>query len=87
MGQISFPKPFIVILVFWLAIIFATFGLFSPRNTTVIVVLTVCALSVAGSLFLILELDNPYGGLIKVSSAPLRNALTILGGIPMGRPQ
>ncbi|MCL4500241.1 MAG: hypothetical protein M1438_00095 [Deltaproteobacteria bacterium] len=80
MGQSSFPKPFIVILVFWLSIIFATFGLFSPRNATVIVVLLVCSLSVAGSLLLIMELDSPYGGLIKVSSAPLRHALTLLGG-------
>jgi hypothetical protein len=87
MGQSSIPMPFLVILVFWLTIIFATFGLFSPRNTTVIVVLLVCALSAAGSLFLILELDAPSGGLIKVSSAPLRNALIHLGGIATGRPQ
>ncbi|MCX5888373.1 MAG: hypothetical protein NTW99_15590 [Chloroflexi bacterium] len=81
MGQSSIPMPFLVILVFWLTVIFATFGLFSPRNATVIVVLLVCALSAAGSLFLILELDNPYGGLIKVSSAPLRNALAHLGQV------
>ena len=79
MGQSSFPKPFLVILVFWLFIIFATFGLFSPRNTTVVIVFLICALSVAGALYLIMELDDPYGGLIKVSSAPLRNALTLLG--------
>jgi hypothetical protein len=86
-GQSSIPMPFFVILVFWLIIIFATFGLFSPRNATVIVILLVCALSAAGSLFLILELDNPYAGLIKVSSAPLRNALIHLGGIATGHPQ
>jgi hypothetical protein len=86
-GQRSIPMPFFIILVFWLTIIFATFGLFSPRNATVIVILLVCALSAAGSLFLILELDNPYAGLIKVSSAPLRNALIHLGGIATGHPQ
>jgi hypothetical protein len=79
MGQSSLPMPFFVILVFWLIVIFATFGLFSPRNATVIVVLLVCAMSVAGSLLLIMELDTPYGGLIKVSSAPLRHALVFLG--------
>jgi hypothetical protein len=79
MGQSSIPMPFFVILVFWLTAIFATFGLSSPRNTTVIVVLLVCAFSAAASLFLILELDAPSGGLIKVSSAPLRNALALLG--------
>ena len=79
LGQSSVPMPFLVMLVFWLTVIFAGFGLFSPRNATVITVLLVCALSAAGSLFLILELDTPYEGLIKVSSAPLRNALAHLG--------
>jgi hypothetical protein len=79
MGQSSLPMPFFVMLVFWLTFIFATFGLFSPRNATVIAVLLVCALSAAGSLFLIMELDTPYGGLIKVSSGPLRNAFVLLG--------
>jgi len=71
--------PFFVMLVLWLIIIFTCFGLFSPSNGTVIIVLLVCALSAAGALFLILELDTPYQGLIKVSSAPLRTALANLG--------
>ena len=79
LGQRSIPMPFFVIMVFWLTIIFASFGLFSPRNATVITVLLICALSAAGSLFLIMELDTPYQGLIKVSSAPLRIALAHLG--------
>jgi hypothetical protein len=78
-GQSSIPVPFLAILVFWLTIIFASFGLFSPRNATVITVMLICALSAAGALFLIMELDVPYRGLIKVSSAPLRDALTQLG--------
>jgi hypothetical protein len=71
--------PFFVILVSWLVIIFFSFGLLAPRNATVIVVLLVCALSAAASLYLIQELDRPYGGLITISSAPLRNALVYLG--------
>lgn len=78
-GQSSYPMTFLVILVSWLVIIFFSFGLFSPRNVTVIIVLFVCALSAAGSLYLIQELDRPYGGLITVSSAPLRTALANLG--------
>jgi hypothetical protein len=78
-GLSSLQLPFFVILVSWLVIIFFSFGLFSPRNVTVIVVLLVCALSAAASLYLILELDRPYGGLITISSAPLRNALASLG--------
>ena len=79
LGQSSYPMVFLVILVSWLVIIFFSFGLFSPRNVTVIIVLFVCALSAAGSLYLIQELDRPYGGLITVSSAPLRTALANLG--------
>jgi len=75
----SIPVPFLVVLVFWLCIIFASFGLFAPRNATVITVLCVCALSVAGAIFLILELDRSFEGLLQVSSAPLRAALAQLG--------
>jgi hypothetical protein len=75
----SIPVPFLVVLVFWLCIIFASFGLFAPRNGTVIAVLCVCALSVAGAIFLILELDQSFEGLLQVSSAPLRAALAQLG--------
>ncbi len=78
-GESSYPMLFLVILVSWLVIIFFSFGLFSPRNVTVILVLLVCALSAAGALYLIQELDDPYGGLINVSSAPLRSALANLG--------
>jgi hypothetical protein len=78
-GQSSIPMAFLVLLVCWLIFIFFSFGLFTSPNTTVIAVLFVCALSAASALFLILELDQPYGGLIKVSSAPLLTALSHLG--------
>lgn len=75
----SLPMPFLVVLNFWLAVLFLSFGLFTPRNATVLTVLFVCALSVAGALFLIVELDRPFGGLVRISSAPLQNALGQLG--------
>ena len=75
----SIPVPFLVVLVFWLCLIFASFGLFAPRNATVIAVRCVCALSVAGAIFLILELDQSFEGLLQVSGAPLRAALAQLG--------
>jgi hypothetical protein len=76
----SIQWPFLVVVVFWLAIIFASFGLFAPRNASVTAALFVAALSVAGSIYLILEMDQPYRGLIKLSSTPLRIALEELGG-------
>ena len=75
----SIPVPFLLVVVFWLTIIFVSFGLFASPNATVIAVLLLCALSVAGAIFLLLELDTPFDGLIQISSAPLRNALAHLG--------
>jgi Protein of unknown function (DUF4239) len=75
----TIPTPFLVVLVFWLAALFVSFGLFAPPNPAVIATLMVCALSVSGAIFLILELADPFEGLIQVSSAPLRNAFALLG--------
>jgi hypothetical protein len=75
----SVSKPMLAILIFWLTMIFISFGLSAPANATVTSALLVCALSVTGAIFLILELYAPYGGLITVSSGPLRNALAQLG--------
>ena len=71
----SVPVPFLMILLFWLTVTFTSFGLFAPRNALVITVLFVCALSVASAVFLVLELDGPFDGLVKVSAEPLRFAL------------
>jgi hypothetical protein len=73
-SQSSVPLPFLSVLVFWLTITFTSFGVFAPRNPTVLAVLFVCAVSVSSALFLVLELDLPFEGLIKVSSDPLRYA-------------
>jgi hypothetical protein len=75
----SIPVPFLVVLVFWLAILFASFSLFARPNATVVATLLICALSVASAVFLILELDRPFEGLLKIPSDPLRGALDQLG--------
>lgn len=75
----SIPMPFLVLLIFWVTIIFLSFGLFAPPNATVIATLFLCALSVSGAIFMILELDQPFSGLIQISSAPLRSAIANLG--------
>jgi hypothetical protein len=78
-GNVPLPRPLLVVVVFWLTIVFISFGLYAPRNPTVVGVLFLCALSVSGAIFLILELYSPFEGWIKISSAPLRNALAQLG--------
>jgi hypothetical protein len=75
----SISLVFLVVVVFWLSMLFVSFGLFAPRNATAIVTLLVSSISVAGALFLILELEYPFSGLIQIPSTPLRNALEVLG--------
>jgi len=79
-AQGSIPAGFLVVLVFWLAIMFAGFGLVTSKNPTVIVTLLLGALSLAGAVFMIEELNRPLEGLVKVSGAPLRYALVHMGG-------
>jgi hypothetical protein len=71
----SFPQAFLAILTLWLVIIFASFSLFSGLNTTVVVSLSLFALSASCAIFLILELGQPFTGIMSISSAPLRDAL------------
>ena len=75
----SIPTAFLVVLVFWLTLIFVSFGLFAPRNATVTSFLLACSLSIAGAIFVILKLDRSFEGTIQISSAPLRVALAHLG--------
>ncbi len=71
----SIPRSFLVVLVFWLVVIFGTLGLFSPRNATAYTVILICVVSVATAIFLVLELDQPFEGVLQVSNVPIRNAL------------
>ncbi len=74
----SIPMPFLVVLIYWLTIIFGSFGLFAKPSATVFGSLFVFALSAAGAIYLVLELGQPFVGLMQISNAPLRNALTPL---------
>ena len=75
----SISMPFLVVVVFWLTALFVSFGLFAPRNATAVTALVVSAISVAGALFLVLELDQPFSGIMQLSDAPLRDAIAVLG--------
>jgi hypothetical protein len=73
------PWPLLVMLVFWLTILLASFTLFSPINPTSGVVLVIIALSASGAIFLIVEMTSPFTGLMQIPSDSLRNALGVLG--------
>jgi hypothetical protein len=72
------PKAFVALLVFWLTLLFASFGLFAPRNLTSAVTLTLCAVAVAGAIGMILELEQGFGGLVHISPQPMRQAVNTL---------
>jgi hypothetical protein len=77
-SQTNLPKIFIMVLTFWLTVLFAQFGLLAPRNLTATSALFICVLSMTGAIFLILELNQPLEGIIKVSSVPLHKALSVI---------
>jgi hypothetical protein len=76
--QNRLPTPLLVVVVLLISILFLTFALFAPHNGTVLTALLVGALSVSSAIFLVLELNRPLDGSIKVSDAPLRKVLEFI---------
>ena len=74
----SLSTPFYLILVFWLAVVFASFGLSAPYNLLCYVTITLGGIAIASAIYVIVDLDRPFGGIFAVSSEPLREALTQL---------
>jgi len=72
----NIPTPFLVLLIFWLAVVFASFGLFAPRNATAIGALFLCSMAVAGGIALIEDMTDPRSGLVRLPLEPMREALT-----------
>jgi len=75
----SLSWPFLVVLVSWLTFLFVGFGLLTNNNATVLTALFIGAFCVAGAIFLILEMNRPYSGVMQISSAPIRHALAEIG--------
>lgn len=75
----GFPTPFLAVLIMWFTLLFASFGLLAPGNGTVVATLFICALSVSAALVLIIDMDHPHLGFIRVSDVPLRWALERVG--------
>lgn len=75
----AIPRAFLAVLVFWLSLLFASFGLFAPRNSTVLAALLMCTLAISGGIFIILELGSPTSGFIRVPVTELDMAVRQLG--------
>jgi len=78
-SQNQLPLSLLLILLFWLTLLFVSFGLFAPPNGTALSVLFVGACAISAAVFLVLELNRPLDGIVKISSAPVWNALKHLG--------
>jgi hypothetical protein len=76
-GSISWP--FLAVLIGWISVLFVGFGLLTRFHATSVATLVVGSASVGAAIFLILELNEPYGGLIHLSDAPLGEALALIG--------
>jgi hypothetical protein len=74
-GVTAIPVVFIAVLIVWLALIFASFGLFAPANAVVVVAMFLCSVSISGALFLIVEMGGPFDGVIQLQPTPLLDAL------------
>lgn len=70
--------PLLAVVVFWLSVMLLAFSVLAPGNLSTNGALVACALSVTGAIFLILELDRPFSGLLRIPSTPLDNILAIL---------
>jgi hypothetical protein len=83
MGQArSIPGTFLIVLgiiLFWFVAIFFSFGLYAPTNGTVVATLIISALAVTLALFIIMELNRPFDGLLRMPSEPLVEALQHIG--------
>jgi hypothetical protein len=73
--QTSMPIPLLVVVTSWLMAIFISFGVFAPRNSTVILTLIVCALSVSAAILIINSMYLPFSGILKISPVAVRDAL------------
>ena len=77
--QSSLSFPLLLVVVSWLTVIFISFGLFAPGNKIVFATLVACALAVSAAVFIIMAMYTPFSGIMRISSDPLRGALSLMG--------
>lgn len=70
----TIPMPLIGMMVAWLMLIFGSFGYRAPKNSIVVTSFVLSTALIAGTIYLILDMDVPFSGPIQISSAPLQRA-------------
>jgi len=74
--QTSISIPLLVVVTSWLTAIFVSFGMFAPRNATVILTLVICALAASAAIFIIMSMYSPFSGVLRISPVAVRDALS-----------
>jgi hypothetical protein len=67
--------PLFVMLVGWLVLIFASVGFNAPANPVVVATLVASAFVITTSLYFVLDMDRPFEGPVRISPAPMHQAL------------
>jgi Protein of unknown function (DUF4239) len=78
-GEAAIPMPLLLILIVWLAVVFASYSLFVEPGRIVVAALLVFALSIASALFLVADLSQPFVGVMQIPKEQLRHILAPLG--------
>jgi hypothetical protein len=81
-SQSKTPFRFVEALVFWFAIVFASFGLFAPRNMTAVIAILLCSIAIGVAIRMAADLQTPFQGVLRVSSASLTQALEAMTPAP-----
>jgi len=74
-----FPPYVLTVVVCWAAALFFGNGLIAAPNVVTVVAHVAGALAIGSAVFLILELSQPYTGLIRLSSGGIDRLLQVLG--------
>jgi hypothetical protein len=72
------PPALLVMVTLWLILIFASYGFRAPRNRFVATSFIVSSALIACAIYMILDMDVPFDGLIQVSPAPLDHVVAEL---------
>jgi hypothetical protein len=77
-GIANTPRALLLLVLFWFVIVFASYALFAPLNATSIIAILLCSAGVGSAIRIVTELQEPFGGLARVSSTSLTHALAVI---------
>jgi hypothetical protein len=75
----STPTIFLMVVLAWLAVEFFIFGLFASPNAVVLAATFFACLTLASAMFLVLDLEGPMTGPMRISTRSLERAAAIMG--------